>query len=389
MELNDLSKHLSERFDLENPRYFLDDNIVCHTYDFNSDISFNYYDKNELFDINLDGTNLENGEKENRDFRYAVFAPSNNLKFSEAIIMFHGLNERNWSKYLPWAYQLVLHTNKPVIMFPLAYHMNRSPFTWKCPRLMNKFSVFRKTTIPLVENSTFVNAAISTRMDNYPDLFAMSGIQTYFDVIKLALKIKSGAFEIFENECKIDFFAYSIGALLTETLLMSNPLKLFSESKAFFFCGGSTFDRINGSSRSIMDSKAFAHLRFHLLNNKSRVKKTIIIPEQYKFLLKKGWKSFLAMSGVRKYVNYRKNAFKQLINRIKAIGLVDDFIIPGYAIKETLGKALKNNRFDVDILHFPFKYSHEVPFPLNQGNNNIVNSSFCLVFKKAGLFLSG
>jgi hypothetical protein len=225
-------------------------------------------------------------------------------------------------------------------------------------------------------------------MDNYPDLFAMSGIQTYFDIIKLASEIKSGSFEIFENDCKINFFAYSIGALLTETLLISNPLKLFSESKAFFFCGGTTFDKINGNSRTIMDSSAFDHLRFHILNNKSKIKNTIIIPEEYKFLLKKGWKAFLAMSGVRKYVRYRKNSFKQLINRIKAIGLVDDYIIPGYAIEETLNRTLKKNNFEVDVLHFPFKYSHEVPFPVNQNNSNIVNNSFCLIFKKAGLFLS-
>ena len=387
MELNDLSKYLTDIFDLEKPHYYLDDNVICKTYDFVSDVLFSYDNQNELFNINLEGANLDSGEKENQKFRYAIFAPTNNLYFSEAIIMFHGLNERNWSKYLPWAYQLVLQTNKPVIMFPIAYHMNRSPLTWYCPRTMNKFSLFRKLTTPSVENSTFVNAAISLRMDNYPDLFALSGIQTYFDVVKLVTEIKSGAFEMFEKDCKIDFFAYSIGALLAETLLISNPLKLFSNSKAFFFCGGTTFDKINGTSRLIMDSKAFAHLRNHFLNNKSRVKNGVTVPKQYKFLLKKGWKAFLSMSG-KKYTNYRNNAFKRLINRVKAVGLVDDLIIPGIAIKETLDKTLKGNYLSVEILHFPFKYSHEIPFPVNQNNNNIVNNSFCLVFKKAALFLS-
>ena len=390
MQLDFLSKKLTSLFNLEKSNYLLDENVVCYTYDFMSDITFCPYNnpENEMFEINLDGANLENGEKENKNFRYAIFAPTKEEKFSEAIIMLHGLNERSWGKYLPWAYQLVKQTQKPVILFPIAFHMNRSPLTWISPRLMNKFSIFRKTEIPSVENSSFANVAISLRIDNYPELFALSGIQTYFDVIKLSSEIKSGYFDIFENNCKIDFFGYSIGALLTETLLISNPLQLFSDSKAFFFCGGSTFDKINGSSRSIMDSKAFTNLHNYMLYNKIAVRNMIKIPGRYSFLLIKGWKAFLAMSGIKKYVDIRNDAFKYLIDRIKAIGLQNDFIIPAHAIKETLCTNLKNRCFDVDILDFPFKYSHEVPFPLNnQDNNEMVNKSFAMVFEKASRFL--
>jgi len=200
----------------------------------------------------------------------------------------------------------------------------------------------------------------------------------------LASAIKAGHFEIFEKDCHIDFFAYSIGALLTETLLISNPLQLFSGSKAFFFCGGSTFDKINGNSRSIMDSQAFAHLRNHVLNNTAVLKKKIKIPEQQGYLLKDGWKAFLAMSGIKKYIHYREKAFGHLINRIKAIGLTSDFIVPGKAIKETFEKL----HFDVDIMDFPFQYSHEVPFPVNDHKlHDTVTQSFNLVFSKASLFL--
>ena len=385
MLLNDLSKHLAGRFTLENPRYSLDENTVCHTYDFMSNISFSFDDEK----INLDGTNLDSGKKENQNFRYAIFSPARNKKFSEAIILLHGLNERNWVKYLPWAYQLVMQTQKPVILFPIAYHMNRSPSAWICPRLMYKFSTSRQVAAPTIENSSFVNVAISLRMDHCPELFLLSGIQTYFDIIHLTSGIKAGRFEIFEKDCNINFFAYSIGALLTEILLISNPLQLFSDSKAFFFCGGSTFDKINGSSRSIMDSQAFEHLRNHLLSHTADLKKEIIIPEQPGHLLKDGWKAFLAMSGIKKYINYRENAFNQLINRIKAIGLKSDFIVPGNAIKETFGKVFNNRCFDVDIMDFPFKYSHEVPFPLNsQRLNDRVTRSFHLVFDQAALFLA-
>jgi len=39
---------------------------------------------------------------ENRSFRYPVFKSSNPAKNKQAIILLHGLNERNWSKYLVW-----------------------------------------------------------------------------------------------------------------------------------------------------------------------------------------------------------------------------------------------------------------------------------------------
>jgi len=389
MGLNDLSKYLINNFSLENPRYSLSENMLCYTYDFVSDVSFHFDEESALFKINIDGTNLDNGEKENQKFRYAIFTPVQNKRFSEAIILLHGLNERNWGKYLPWAYQLVLQTQKPVILFPISHHMNRSPLAWVSPRLMTKFSVFRQTDAPAIENSSCANVALSLRLDNCPELFSMSGIQTYFDIVKLASDIKAGNFEIFEKDCHINFFAYSIGALLTETLLISNPLQLFSDSKAFFFCGGSTFDKINGNSRLIMDSKAFASLRNYQLNNDGGLKKKVKIPEQYGHLLKDGWEAFLAMSGIKKYINYREKSFKRLINRIKAIGLIGDFIVPGNAIKETFGETFNDSCFDIDVMDFPFKYSHEVPFPLNnQQLNDTVTQSFNLVFNKASGFLS-
>jgi len=389
MLLNDLSKRLSDKFTLEYPRYELDENVVCYTFNFMSDVSFHFENEDEQSDVNPEGTQLDNGEKENQNFRYAVFAPAKNQKFSEAILMLHGLNERKWEKYLPWAYQLVLQTQKPVILFPIAYHINRSPLTWICPRLMNQFSIFRKAAVPAIENSSFVNVALSLRLDRRPQLFALSGIQTYFDIIKLTSDIRAGHFEIFDNKCHIDFFAYSIGALLTETLLISNPLQLFTDSKAFFFCGGSTFDKINGSSRSIMDNQAFARLHDYVLNHTAIREKEIIIPEQNAHLLKDGWKAFLAMSGMKNYIKYREEAFKRLINRIKAVGLKSDFVVPGMAIRETFGKVFNNTRFDIEVMDFPFKYSHETPFPINiQKINDSVTQSFHTVFRQASLFLS-
>lgn len=384
MQLHDLSNFLSGKFSLDPPHYSLDDDVICHTYHFQSDVSYPFAEE-ALSSCHSSEAYLDSGEKENQQFRFAVFSPADKKSYSDAIILLHGLNERIWTKYLPWAYQLALQTQKPVIMFPIAYHINRSPQTWSAPRLMNLLSAYRKTALPEVHNSSFANVALSMRIDSYPKLFLLSGIQTYFDLIKLVTGIKAGDFNLFEKGATIHFFAYSIGALLTETLLISNPLQLFSDSRAFFFCGGSTFDKINGSSRAIMDSQAFTHLKNSMLNHTAIPEKEIYLPKPLEHLLLDGWKAFLVMTGSKKYVSQRNIAFKHLVNRIKAIGLVGDDVVPGYAIRETLWK---NNCFDVDILDFPFKYSHETPFPLNQQNqNDAVTQSFQKVFIQASLFL--
>lgn len=69
---------------------------------------------------------------ENKSFTYTIFAPSGKEKREKAIILLHGLNERTWEKYLTW--DLAESTGKPVILFPIAFHMNRTPGSWCNPR---------------------------------------------------------------------------------------------------------------------------------------------------------------------------------------------------------------------------------------------------------------
>ena len=81
---------------------------------------------------------------ENFSFEYPVFTPSGKPKQGEAILLLHGLNERNWNKYLPWAEFLCLNTGKPVILFPIAFHINRAPVTWSNPRNLISLLNLRK-----------------------------------------------------------------------------------------------------------------------------------------------------------------------------------------------------------------------------------------------------
>ena len=78
------------------------------------------YDK----DSNID---KDTSIKENKSFYYPVFIPYGSAKSKSFILLLHGLNERKWDKYLYWAEYLTLNTGKPVVLFPLAFHINRSP----------------------------------------------------------------------------------------------------------------------------------------------------------------------------------------------------------------------------------------------------------------------
>ena len=96
--------------------------------------------------------------QENKSFSYAIFTPSGRKKNNEAIILLHGLNERTWEKYLTWAEYLTHTTGKPVILFPIAFHMNRTPGLWANPRAILPWVSKRKEEVANVTNSTFANA---------------------------------------------------------------------------------------------------------------------------------------------------------------------------------------------------------------------------------------
>ena len=95
---------------------------------------------------NSDSQNLFSDKvTENKSFIYPIFVPNNTTKSNEAILLMHGLNERNWNKYLTWAEFLCNSTGKMVILFPIAYHINRSPASWSNPHYLNEIYHIRKS----------------------------------------------------------------------------------------------------------------------------------------------------------------------------------------------------------------------------------------------------
>ncbi len=316
---------------------------------------------------------------ENFTFEYPVFTPSGNPKQEEAILLLHGLNERNWNKYLPWAEFLCLNTGKPVILFPIAFHINRAPITWSTPRNLISLLNFRKEKYTGDRSISYANVALSDRISQSPERFYLSGRQTWADLTVLFEEIKTGRHSLFKEDTKIDIFAYSIGAFLSQVALMANQKGLFSDSRLFMFCGGSIFRSMFGISRSILDKPAFEKLQqyyIHIFGNE-----TVPVWER-----DNAFNAFLQMISPERFRTEREKFFARFKERIRGIALSNDLVIPYHGVLEALGR--KNAESTIQLLDFPFPYTHENPFPYTSKDSTSLNNAFTNVFSRAAEFLA-
>jgi len=320
--------------------------------------------------------------KENNSFYYPVIIPGNVMgKFNNALVLLHGLNEKSWLKYFAWAEYLSVNTGKPVIMFPISYHMNRAPKNWSNPKMVIKDVSRRKLTYVHTELTSFANIAISERLTSNPGRFFISGHQSATDIISLIDRIKTGNHPLFNKDSHVDFFAYSIGALLAQVLFIANTKNLFRESKYFFFCGGSVFESMKGISKYIMDSKAYDTINSYYLNSIDRGfnKRDKLYHIISRTKLGKAFKILLSFNNLN---GASENVFKKYHDNFMAIVLEKDLIIPTAGVIKTLEKSR------LDIMNFPYNYTHENPFPIFKGEKSkIVDKAFNQVFKEASAFL--
>lgn len=317
---------------------------------------------------------------ENATFIYPMFIPSAQRQYGKAILLLHGLNERNWSKYLTWAEFLCRETGKPVILFPIAFHINRAPAWWSNPRKLTDIIDFRRKQYTDEGSISFANVALSERLSENPTRFYLSGRQTSADLALLFRTIKKGRHPVFTEDAQIDIFSYSIGSFLSQTLLMANPRGLFSDSRLFMFCGGSIFSSMYGASRNILDKPTFEklhHYYVHIFGHETKVK----------WLRDKVFDAFESMISPERKQTEREAFFEQLGNRISGISLARDTVIPYHGIQEAMG--MDYTKSHVRCIDFPFPYSHENPFPVT-GNINLseVNEAYLHVFSSAAEFLA-
>ena len=323
---------------------------------------------------------------ENIHFRYHVIVPKAAVKSKGVIFMFHGFNEKYWSKYLPWAHRLCEITGKAVLLFPIAFHMNRAPSAWSNSREMFWVSEQRKSRHPNVIASSLSNVAISTRLHNKPQRFIWSGLQTYYDVIDLVEYIKAGHHPCIAADASIDFCSYSIGTFLGEIVIMTNKNGYFSDSRYATFCGGAVFNRFSPVSKFILDSEANVSLYSFVVEHlESHIKRDEIL--RHFLMAHDEGVNFRCMLNYKTLTAYRDEKFGQLADRIYAVTLGNDEIIPPYEIVNTLLGVERKNKVRIDVLNFPYPCKHEDPFPALPKIADQVDKQFTEVFERIGKFL--
>jgi hypothetical protein len=375
MEYTKTYNELKSVFIVENKKISIPDSeIKIHNILFHSDVPLNEF-----------ANKCDTLIAENQSFSYPVFTPRCGTS-DKVILLLHGLNERSWVKYLVWAYYLAENTDSYVILFPISFHINRSPSSWKDPRAMIPFMKDRNSSLGEINMSSFANIALSNRLTEDPMRFFKSGYQTSSDIVKLLSTIRNGEHEIIPKTSDFNIFAYSIGAFLAEIILMGNPEKLFSQSKLFIFCGGSVFSNMQGSSKLIMDSLAFQKVYTYYLYD---FEKTLIGKSPLVDFLRTSQigMAFRSMIDLGRLKTFRENILNKLRDQIHSISLLKDSVIPCKGVISTLGGFDKKNI--VDIWDLPYSYTHENPFPvLGLPLSKKVDYWFEKVFSEAALFLA-
>ncbi|NWJ50287.1 MAG: hypothetical protein HXX14_05435 [Bacteroidetes bacterium] len=406
MTYYNLFSHLKEVYNYDAPLIEVDDMVEIRNFDFHSpnfkilsgEAAYNCPIHNELFPcdhatsslLNFGNTLLDVADSkvaENSQFRYSIFTPKGTLKTNKVIMMFHGFNEKHWHKYLTWAYRLCNLTGKTVILFPIAFHMNRAPQDWSDKRKMYSISENRKSHFPDIIDSSLSNVAISTRLQIRPQRFVWSGLQTYHDVIDFITTIRQGGHPLISETATFDIFAYSIGSLLSQILMMANSNQIFDKSRLFIFCGGATFNRYSAVTKFILDSvsnvELYSFLIEHLERHMEQDKRLgHFLGEQHI-----EGKCFKSMLNYKQLKNFRESRFNDISDRISAIGLEQDTVIPPYEMCNTLKGSSLKIPINVESLDFEYAYKHEDPFPVNQKLDEVVMKNYISVFDKVAEFL--
>ena len=352
----------------------------CVAHDMELECKFPFYTEIGTIKDNVHIKDI--GVEENRAFKYHIVKPISVSATKKVVFLFHGFNEKGWEKYLPWAKLICEGTGSSVILFPIAFHMQRAPKYWSCKREMYKLSEFRKKMYPNIVNSTLSNVAISMRLHSMPQRFIWSGLQTYYDVIQLIEECKRGNHDYINKDFEFDIFAYSIGGFLAQILKLTNYNNYFSYTKVCLFCSGATFNRLSPVSKFILDSETNVALYSFFVEHFDNILQNDDLLNHY---IKKGHlegEIFYSMLDYKKKRAFREELLKKYENQIYAITLKKDNVIPSYEVINTLKGAYHNIGIKVDELDFDREYTHENPFPSSIKESDKVVDDFDLVFKK-------
>lgn len=325
---------------------------------------------------------------ENKSFDYQIISPKGAVNTNQIVFLFHGFNEKDWTKYLPWAENICEETGKSVVLFPIAFHMQRAPKYWSSKREMYNLSEQRKKRYPNIVNSTLSNVAISMRLHSMPQRFIWSGLQTYYDVIQFIEMCKAGKHPFIAQDFEFDLFAYSIGGFLAQILKLTNYNNYFSQSRVCLFCSGAAFNRLSPVSKFILDSEANVALYSFLVEHFDKILQKDEVIQHYIENDHLEGKIFYSMLEYHKMRDFREELLRKYEDQIYAITLKKDTVIPSFEVINTLQGAYRDINIRVDEMDFDTKYSHENPFPGSKTENmKKVFSKICHFYNQPKLAL--
>ena len=373
---------LKEHFTLDAEEITLPgSDIIINNYDFEATPPSSANKSDEKSDLEQDLPNSE------FTFRYSIFSKADSEPSSKAILLLLGLNEKQSDKYLCWAKSLVETTNKPVILFPVLFPIGRN---W------NKLQERRVNSISKNKNGLFQSSTktienklvLSQRLKDLPERVTISGFRSIVDIVKLTAELNEGNHPLFKPGTSVDIFGYSIGAFIAQVILLANPRNLFEKSKFLLFCGGSFFNKIIANSRISMDALAFKKLQTFYDRE---------IREKYahakKYLDSLSFENinlaFKTMLSAEKFKRFREKMFKQFSNQIHAIALVkDSFMAPEHIYSSLRGEG-GIIPVSINVLDYPYAYTHETPFPIGNDpeKNSTIDSCFNSTFTMVANFL--
>lgn len=350
--------------------------IILQWIDFQSDID-------RIPDLTSSGYSFEPSDSriaENFRFQIPIIRTTDSFQSEKAVILLHGLNERSWIKYWSWAASLAEKLGRPVILFPISFHMNRAPASWSNARTIHDIMNHNPKDSLATSSTTFVNYMLSKRLITNPIRFISSGIQSVLDFQKLIQQADKQKIIELKGIRTFDVFAYSIGGFLTQIMLINNFLTSAKSWRTFLFCGGAPFEAMNGISKFIMNKEAFSNIFQFYMNQTEREIK--MLTPLGRFLLHDSLgQSFRAMTSPQRNPTLLKSAFSALGERLGVITLQKDAVIPAAStIKLFAGSGVQ-----VAATDFDYPYTHENPFPLtgDQPIREKVNIAFNFILKKA------
>jgi hypothetical protein len=318
---------------------------------------------------------------ENKRVRCRITRPSGAPEgrvYDRACVLMHGLNERGWEKYYSWAQAIADKADCVVIMFPIAFHMDRSPEAWANFGIMRGVSKDRIGRYPGLRQSSMANAAISERLDEAPGRFFLSGVMASRDLGDLVSAIESGEIPCVSAEAKLGYFGYSIGTYLLQCLSLASA-DFAASGRRFLFCGGPYLSAMTPISKYIMDSRSHERLLdfwvYDLaaeLRADAELAAAIDTPEG---------RAYCAMVDPRHPQIHRKELFSD--GSWKVASLLGDEVMPRQAILDSFaGTGLEPIFYDL-----PAACTHIAPF--NPQGGEAAATAFEALFDSATEHLFG